>query len=498
MNQNVPSAQPSPTWLRALTSPVTSGASTQTDYADGLAHVRELMGQHSAPQGIAVPWSEVAIGATALLQHDKDLKVIAYLLLAQTHVGGIQALAVGLAGLANLVDDHWQALTPPISRLRGRLAALSWLHEELSQLLRLQEPATHDELAALSHAAAALDDALAAHCDVQGMQFLQAVKQLPERALMPAPSLAQTAPQQLPADAEQTPKSPAAQPTAPAELPAITELVALGAALLQTADAGLADDTMHAAALRLRRQGLWLHITQAPAATAPNERSTIPPLSQTDLQHLRDLEAQSRWHELLRVSEALMPRNRLQLGLQRLSGCALMHLGDAGKNASLAIAAETLGLLARLPELCQTLASDGTKLLDDATRAWLTQAVPHLLTPHGTAAPKLADPTSAGAPAVSPRSQMLDQLRQAEAWHGPPEVAHAALYALSYRAHVHRLEQWEPELAVQIFTAELHALQNLKPSPKRHARTLRLLGRIAALDFGHAHSLDLTQIAQGA
>lgn len=487
------SAQPQ--WLQALVAAPTTAPEGAAPYSDRLEQLRALMAGLSAPEGPAVPWAQVADQAAQLLREVKDLKVVAYLLLAQGHLGGLHHIALGAASLAELVRSQWPTLMPPLSRLRGRLAALAWLHEEMGQLLAGLSPASAAAAAELKAAAESLDAALAACCDDPGMRFVQTLQRLPVAAPAALP-LRPAAAQLHQPDAAPAAQNPSQAPSAVP--PAVADLDALGAWLLQAADTALANDATHAGALRLRRQGLWLHITRAPAAPAPNgPPSSIPPLPAEAQQQLQTLEAQGRWAELFEHSEALMPRNRLQLRLQRLSAQALAHVGDAQGTACGGIVAETLALLVRLPALGEAQASDGSPLVDDATWAWLSRAAPKRWRP--STAPALpAAPQGAGQPhPATPRGQLLAQLHRAEAWQGPPEVAHAALYALSRRAHAGKLELWEPDVALRVFTAELQALSKLPPSSRRSARANRLIGRIAALDMGCAHSLASSLKAQG-
>jgi hypothetical protein len=380
------------------------------------------------------------------------------------------------------------------------LAALSWLHEELGHVLAAQSDVAPAVKAALDEAAATLDGALTRKFTLQpplfcplarGVTASQPAPPSPERvplAAAPVPDTAVPLPTTVaPSRAELVP-TPALAP-----LPDVDNLVALGDLLLGQADAHLAQEPLHAGALRLRRQGLWLPMEGPPPPVGDVTR--VAPLPQ-ELQHrLATLRQAMDWQGLWQTAEAAMPRNRLILSLQRLSAEAAPYLGPDGAAASRAIGAETLNLVTRVPELWRCRLSDGAPLVDPDTQQWLVALAP------APAAAAHRRPAPATTPeGATPRERFLARLHQAEALAQAQAstVAHAALAALGQQIRALQLWQWEPDLAVRVWAAEAQVLAALPLRARKDRRLARLVRSIAALDLGRAQQLDVLFTTQGA
>lgn len=81
-------------------------------------------------------WHRVADLAAHALAHDsKDLQLAAWLLEAQVHRTGADALAPGICLLQQLCERHWRALYPTDSEHRANI--FHWLDEKLPPALRL-------------------------------------------------------------------------------------------------------------------------------------------------------------------------------------------------------------------------------------------------------------------------------------------------------------------------------------------------------------------------
>ena len=487
-----------PPWAQALTGACTPTEAGAQAYGETLAQVRHMMALHSAPQGDAPPWADISRGCQALLRQDKDLKVAAYLVLAHGHLGGVSACAAALTALAAMLREHWQILTPPVARERGRLVALSWLHEELGHVLQASGAVTPDVKANLDEAATLLDSTLANLFSLQPPAF-GPLAQTVAIAAQPAPKPAS---QNTPAPAGPKTTTPrraegSALPPTPLTLPDAQHLQAWGDLLLRQADIHLGQEPFHAGALRLRRQGLWLHIEGPPPLVGDVTR--VAPLPKELQGQLAQLHEAKAWQQLWQAAEAAMPYHRLILSLQRLTAEAARHLAADGGVASRAIGAETLSLVARIPELMGCRLSDGSPLMDADTRAWLAKLAPAPVpaaSAPGQPVPKLA----ATQAATTPRQRFLARLEQAQALaHTQPSlVAHAALAALGQEVRALSLWQWEPDLAVQVWAAEAQVLQALPLATRRDRRLARLIRKIAALDVRRAQQLDIVFTTQGA
>lgn len=492
----------SSSWAQALAAPIAGPVSDFAQYTDALQLLRQTMAEHTAVHGHVVPWAKVSAQAQALLAQNKDLKVAAYLIVAQTRLDGPAASALGLQALSALCEQQWPLLTPPVSRLRGRLAAIAWLHDELGQLWRAMEPATADAKTSLATAAQHLDATLAALSTIEGPSFARLAQNVPVVRALPSAAAAPpqnniAAPAKAPSRTDIAPR-PDAATVGPGN-----DVTSLGAWLLSQADAQLAAQPLQGGALRLRRQGLWLHIDQAPPLLGDVTR--VPPLSDALHAQLLNLQHHQAWQELLQLSESAMVRHRLVLALQRFSGIALRHLVPANSDLGRGIAAETWALLLRVPALATCKAADGTPLLDEETLAWLnTFKTQHSAVMQPSQRPPRASQAhsaqaSGNAAHHEPRQQFLQKLQDAQLAEGAKgaQVAHSALRALTRQSVALRLWQWEPSLAARTWEAEAAALCALPHHPRRSERMSQLVRLMAAIDVSRAQQLNEQVHKQG-
>jgi type VI secretion system protein VasJ len=90
-----------------------------------------LQGEIDRSQSIsasgAVDWKKVEKLSEELLDREgKDLLVACYLSVALTRTGGPPGFLAGIKVMADLVEDYWETLFPPLKRRRGRRNASSW------------------------------------------------------------------------------------------------------------------------------------------------------------------------------------------------------------------------------------------------------------------------------------------------------------------------------------------------------------------------------------
>ncbi|NVI99112.1 type VI secretion system protein TssA, partial [Myxococcus sp. AM009] len=184
------------------------------------------------------------------------------------------------------------------------------------------------------------------------------------------------------------PELPAAPDLSSVE--AVTDFLrTVGGALLGAAGALRRASPEDPLAYRLNRMGLWLHLTQPPAADG-NGRTLIHPLPDLLRTKLETLEQNQRWGELLDESESALARHRFALTLHRYSATAMEGLGAAYAGARTALVQELAIQLRRMTGVETLLSTLGTPLTDDATQAWLRG---HVL--------RASAPTPAPSPAAS-------------------------------------------------------------------------------------------------
>ncbi|QDE69760.1 type VI secretion system ImpA domain-containing protein [Myxococcus xanthus] len=166
-------------------------------------------------------------------------------------------------------------------------------------------------------------------------------------------------------------------PSAPdlSSVDAVTDFLrTVGGALLGAAGALRRASPEDPLSYRLNRMGLWLHLTQPPAADG-NGRTQIHPLPDLLRTKLETLEQNQRWGDLLDESESALARHRFTLTLHRYSAIALEGLGAAYAGARTALVQELAIQLRRMAGVETLISTLGTPLTDDATQDWLRDHV---------------------------------------------------------------------------------------------------------------------------
>ena len=83
-----------------------------------------------------IDWPSIKKKAASILEsQSKDLLVAAYLSVALARTEGPPGALEGISVLNAMVAEHWEALFPPVSRLRARRNALSWWMAQMQEIL---------------------------------------------------------------------------------------------------------------------------------------------------------------------------------------------------------------------------------------------------------------------------------------------------------------------------------------------------------------------------
>ena len=428
-------------WLAPIpgANPGGADATASEAYQGLLVEVDKLQ----SPSGGAVAWSTVLRFADVVLQQQvKDLRVACHFALARYRTEGLAGLALGLAVIAEICDQFWETMQPPLSRVRGRLGGLRGLLDQIEPELAGYAPKPDDrpKIDLLRAMVVRLQAVLRARFGDQApvlRLLLQTIDQLaltvaaaapppppPPAPEPPAPKPPAPAPTPQPATPAATPAAPpdpppTAAPPAPTAVAAAPVGDAATPAAIDRFLRGVGDELVKLAgslrraraadplAYRLLRAGLYIYVA-APPPNQPDGRTSIPGLVEKERVRLAALRTNGRWAELLEASESLLPMNRYALDLQRHSADALQHLGGEYEPSRRALVAELGALITRLPRVLAFKDKEGTPLGDDATRAWIEGEV--LASKGGAAAPTVAPVTLAPA-AASPPGAELVQLR---------------------------------------------------------------------------------------
>lgn len=385
-------------------------------YEDSFQQLEAELAKQESLTAATVDWRLVDQLARSILSSEsKDLLVASYLAAALVQTQGYNGMLQGFALLQQLCEHWWEQMHPPLKRMRGRAAAVTWLVEKVGQQLEARPPAGDDLVLVsdLYEAVSGLDQWLADKMadkapDMTGL--IRPLRQLkkaadaeakqaeekakappPEPKLQPAAAEATTTeePASQPAPAPAPPPQAAAQPAAPAassspKTPDINADVASDAdankAVRQIQDALRKLSSYYADArpaeprrFRLARYALWLNVDSLP----PNKegKTQVPPPAKDLGTRIQQTLDQADYAGVVDQVEKQLVKLPYWFEGQRLLVTAMDQLGGSHQAALQVIRSELRGLLERLPGLLELTYSDGTPFADDATRFWLNQTI---------------------------------------------------------------------------------------------------------------------------
>ncbi len=247
-------------------------------------------------------------------------------------------------------------------------------------------------------------------------------------------------------------------------------------------------DDRSAAAYRLVRAGLWLHLHKAPPADAGG-KTQIPPLPAARRKQFETIAANAKWAALLEETESALSQFRFCLDLNRMTDEALEGLGESHAPARAAVAGEVATLLRRMPELVDYTAGDGSPLADDQTKAWLATLSPSeegdggggkdldkaaMADVRGKMAAKPGDAIKLARERIdeasTPRSRFVRQLILAEICLGAgnPKLARGMFAGLEREMTTRGFLSWEPDLASRCLEGLVRSIRAANKAGAKH------------------------------
>ncbi|WP_296223971.1 type VI secretion system protein TssA [Ralstonia sp. UBA689] len=347
----------------------------------------------------APDWQRVVELSTVLLTTTgKDMLVACYLTHGLLRIRGLSGLHDGMQMLADLLQNWWDQLYPPIQRLRARRNALQWLidqvraHGEEADWTTLppQDPAMIDSLCA---AIDAVDSFLLQKDDeaVSLLPIRTQVRLVPLVTAVTAPEPAAQASTSVPSSTTPVEAAPAPAPAPASAMPPALKSApdsgtlsqtpldseapvgrAIDEALERLADVGdwfaeaKPDDPL---GFRLRRIAAWAAIEQTPPAQ--NGQTALPgPIAvlQEALHNLQTLDASA---DIVNFGETRLRQFPFWLDLNCSVACALERLGDDWSAARREVSNETAKLVSRLPGIEQLKFAGGMPFANTQTLQWL-------------------------------------------------------------------------------------------------------------------------------
>lgn len=363
-------------------------------YDDDFLALKDEIDQISSVNPEGVDYDGIVETCCALLgKKSKDLRVSTYLAMALGRTQGYRGVWEGLLAQKLLVDAFWEALYPPMRRMRARKNAFQFMAERLVYVVAEGHPSAEDR--------AALEGALAVLQEVQGFvveamgedaPVLSGLRKALDDALRKAPR----------------PASPAATPVAEAEPPPASKPVSAPqraeppwqaaslvppsvAAAEPQSDTEALEQVLKVAAFlraqnpasafsyRLARCVLWDAVVTDP--TNEQGRTLLEDLAPHRLTYLDTLVGEADWAALLKEAEDIFkePPYHFVLDLQRFVVTAMDGLGAAYQLAKQAVLYETALLVKRLPGLLRLTFMEGMPFADPATQFWIEQTVEPVL-----------------------------------------------------------------------------------------------------------------------
>lgn len=483
----------------------------------------EINKMYSPTAASGLNWDRAVQLASAILaQKSKHIMVASYLSLALLKTRGLDGLEESLRVIRKLLENFWPVLFPPLKRMRGRKNAVEWWVEKVQADLQTRPPvrwpAERREL-----------------ClgDLQAIDAFLGVNMEEAPILQPLLNRLGALIEVPPAESATTPP-PAAPPAASAGAPAMApppaapaadtggdqspeRLLRQGLELLGRAAGGYrAQEPLTALPLRLARIAAWSAVLALPPAAEGKTR--IPPPDKQTLTAINNLYHAANWAELVQAAESRVGQFLFWIDLSRYSAEALEQLGQADLAA--VVAAETADFVQRLPGLERLAFSDGTLFANDDTRQWLQTITrpaaegPARLSPADSN--RLDDQVTAqtaegmklirdnkiasALDAFSAKITTASSIRERFLWElglcrllvtaKKTRLAVPYIQEILSMLDAHRIEKWEPELAVEALTTAFAGLR--QQADKKDDKLLdEVLNRIAALNPSKA--LDLMQ-----
>ncbi|MFP4587525.1 MAG: type VI secretion system protein TssA [Desulfohalobiaceae bacterium] len=356
---------------------------------DALQEQIDLLSE-ARPDGSSTDWEKVRkICVDILANKSKDLNVAVYLAVALQNKEGLPGLASGAKLLQGLSTNFWESMHPPKKRMRGRLNAYSWWKEKSLSFLKSNLPDEAQDknlVQGLQEAVKALDETLGNISD--DAPTLREILEQIERIPVAETEAEQDLQQQAEAQKESSPaiqqnqdqnKQASTQPQISAQPSAdapsmqaqdADKLLRQGLNLLLSYKEWLAyQNPKDPRVFRINRWAAWSDIQSLPPLDASFTR--LPPPEGEISTNLEQLLSNSKFEQALQKAEMHLQEYPFWLDLNYASARALQSLDDSWKAALRALEAETAFFVQRLPGVEHQCFNDGTPFCEESTLAWI-------------------------------------------------------------------------------------------------------------------------------
>ncbi len=501
-------------------------AKYEPEYENAEREVAKLESVEQFP----VNWELVlTLTQEVLEKKSKDLLMVSYFCFALFSRKNYPGLAAGLKACLGLVNNFWEDLHPEKKRMRGRVAAITWLTARLERAMELRRPEDGDGpvLAESLAALEALDKFFTEQLAREAPDLNTVLRLLREFVRDAERAAASTAaPAATPAASE------AAGPTLVATEQDLPKALRQCQATLRSAAVFIRGQKLEdPRAYRLTRISTWLMVDQLPTLINGVTQLTAVPAAIT--QKYAGYVAEKKYAVLIPEVEESFSKSPFWLDAHRLTANALEALGASHVQARLAVINELALFLRRLPGLVNLKFSDSTPFANDQTRLWIEQEVmvakdagsstgTMKLAAAGEEAPWVVAQNEAKQLAAKGKmdealSVFHDGYAQSSAQRArfcwglvqarfclDAGLAHVALPQLEYLDQMSvrfALEEWEPALSMEVARVLLvcyaqAAEKNKKMKDALAPKAEQLFARICRLDLNAALKMELKTFQQ--
>ena len=511
-------------------------------YEDSFQKLEAELAKQESLTAATVDWRMVeSLARSILADQSKDLLVGSYLAVALVQNQGYSGMLQGFALLQQLCEHWWDNMHPPLKRIRGRAAAVTWLVEKVGRHLESKPPIGPDLALVpdLYEAVSGLDQWLADKMADKAPEMtglIRPLRQLKKAADAEAKQGEAAADKAAPAESasgsvtevasgseSQPVKSPTpSAPASPAPTPASASSVKTpdintdvssdseaNKAIRQIQDALRKLSSYYADSkpaeprrYRLARYALWLSVDGLP----PNKdgKTQVPPPAKDLGSRIQQSLDQADFAGVVDQVEKQLGKLPYWFEGHRLLVAAMEQLGGSHKAALHVVQSELRGLIERLPGLLELTYSDGTPFADDATRFWLKQTIlisdsessgggaqddalqeVHRSAVKSAASGKINDAInelqSFALHSGSRRDEYHARLALAEVLMDSGQVAAALpiLDRLSHYIEEHSLADWEPDFAKRCYQFLYQACQREANNEANDTDALKLRQAVA-------------------
>jgi len=324
--------------------------------------LEDEMRKRESMSGEAVDWAVVETQAATLLRDQtKDLRIAIYLCCALFEQYRHAGLVMGLKVVADLIENYWPALFPPLKTgakaLRARQAVLSWFADYLSPRLERAHVADPTQQNAAGVELARLIAALKAQSTALADLFETAQRYLPTT----------TQPEQQQAKAAVPPPKPPTPATSQADDIDLNAPRQVRQSLLKLAIHLLETEPATALPYHIIYHIAWRDVKSLPQHT--DGVTQFSPVTMNRILEYRDMLAAGEYAHLLPKVANSFCNAPFWLDAHYFIANILEQLGH--QRTLHIVEHEVRQFLTKMPQLVDMKFADGTPFVDDTTRQWL-------------------------------------------------------------------------------------------------------------------------------